>query len=529
MNTEETGMTRKNQGLIDRKRRLILQGASAATAGLLSTMAHAQGTASTPKRGGKLVYTNTYPNNRMGDMRNGRHPYYLLDLNTRSVYNGLAWVDENLVVQPELAVSWTASPDQKVWDITLREGVRFHNGKEMTADDVVASFEFHKLRTSFARKIVEIEKLAPYKVRMTLDASNSEFPYILGEYQLMIMPAAPIETIGLEGIGTGPFKITEFDPKRRMVMQRNENYWRKGYPLLDSLEVVASPGRMESALNGYRAGAFDVILGVDPGLLPDLERLPDTKINFSLSGDQALMFLPKYEGSVFADKRIRQALSLAIDREKVVKIVYGAKTGWIGNNSHLTPSNKQFLPLPVKRDVAKAKALLAAAGYPNGITLPTFYFAASWPEVPRVFQVVAQSVKDAGITLPIEQRPTDGYRDWRVEDLQKTRKHRFAYGPAGVRNPGVSLFRMEPNNNESGYWSGPACDEYMQLYAQALAEKDEAKRDALYVRMQKILHEEVPAIHPAGRKNMLIHKTTVHDLHNHSQWWSIRFDEVWKA
>ena len=92
--------------------------------------------------------------------------------------------------------------------------------------------------------------------------------------------------------------------------------------------------------------------------------------------------------------------------------------------------------------------------------------------MPRVFQVVAQTVKEAGITLPIEQRPSDGYRDWRVEDKEKTSKHKFAYGPAGVRNPGVSLYRMRPDNNESGYWSGPACDEYMRLYARGVAERD---------------------------------------------------------
>jgi peptide/nickel transport system substrate-binding protein len=186
------------------------------------------------------------------------------------------------------------------------------------------------------------------------------------------------------------------------------------------------------------------------------------------------------------------------------------------------------VPYP-KRDVARAKKLLAEAGYPNGITLPTFYFTASWPEIPRVFQVVAQTVKEAGITLPLEQRPSDGYRNWRVEDKEKTRKHRFAYGPAGVRNPAVSLYRMRPDNNESGYWSGPACDEYMKLYDRAIGERDAAKRREIYRQMQEILFDEEPAIHPVGRKNMLIHKPDVHGLKNHSQFWSIRFDEVWKG
>ncbi len=512
-----------------RRELIVATGAALASLGLKDLLGPAEALAQPkPKRGGKFVYTNTYPNNRMGDAKNGRHPYYLLDINTRSAYNGLAYVNPKLEVEPELATGWEPDKDLKVWEIALREGVKFHNGREMNADDVIASFAFHQAKTSFAKQIVKVEKLGAHKVRMHLDKPNSEFPYILGEYQLMIVPAEPLETIGLAGIGTGPFKIVELDPKRRLIMERHEQYWRKGYPYVDRLEVVSSPGRMEGALNGFRGGLFDAVLGVDPGLLPDLQRIPGTKINFSEAGDQALMILPKYEGSPFNDLRIRKALSLAIDREKVMKIVYGGTTGWIGNDSHLTTANLSFVPFP-GRNVALAKKLLAEAGFPNGITLPTFYFTASWPEIPRVFQVIAQTVKEAGITLPIEQRPSDGYRDWRVEDKAKTRKHKFAYGPSGVRNPGVSLYRMRPDNNESGYWSGPACDEYMELYARGVAELDPAQRVFIYRKMQQILFDDVPAVHPAGRKNMLIHKPDVHGLINHSQFWSIRFDEVWKG
>jgi len=93
----------------------------------------------------------------------------------------------------------------------------------------------------------------------------------------------------------------------------------------------------------------------------------------------------------------------------------------------------------------------------------------------------------------------------------------------------VSLYRMRPDGFESGYWSGPACDEYMKLYGQAIAERDPSRRIGMYRRMQEILMDDVPAIHPSGRKNMLIHKPEVRGLRNHPQFWSIRFDEVWKA
>ena len=88
---------------------------------------------------------------------------------------------------------------------------------------------------------------------------------------------------------------------------------------------------------------------------------------------------------------------------------------------------------------------------------------------------------------------------------------------------------MRPINNESGYWSGPATDTYMNLDAKAMVTRDTAKRRTIYAEMQAIVQDEVPALLPAGRKNTLVRRTGVHNLKNHPQHWSIRWDEVWKA
>jgi peptide/nickel transport system substrate-binding protein len=183
------------------------------------------------------------------------------------------------------------------------------------------------------------------------------------------------------------------------------------------------------------------------------------------------------------------------------------------------------------RDLALARRLLAEAGHPNGITLPTLYYAPQWPEMARYFQFIQESVREAGITLPIEERPNDGYQRFRTGDADVTKGnwHRFAYTAVGPRNPGISLFRMRPANNESGYWSGPAADRYMALYARAMLTAEPAARRAIYAEMQAILREEAPAILPAGRNNVLIKRNTVQNLKNHPQHWSIRWDEVWRS
>jgi peptide/nickel transport system substrate-binding protein len=487
-----------------------------------------------PQRGGTLVYAQCSGNRRGGDAANTRHPYFMVDLITRSAYNSLAWVNENLEVVPELAESWRPADDTlAVWEVTLREGVRFHNGREMTSADVVSSFELHRRRVGFAQQIQRTEAVNERVVRFFLSNGNAEFPFIIAEYDLVIMPANPdLDRIGMEGIGTGPFRIVEADPQRRMTFERNQHYWKAGMPYLDRLEVVNREGQMESAVNGYRARQFDVVINIDPRLVRQLQGERETDIVPASSGDQAVIILPKHPGSPFQDVRIRRAFAYAIDREALVRIVYGgSRFGWVGNDSHLAGTDPMFVPRPVARDVARARQLLAEAGHPNGITLPTLYYAPQWPEMGRYFQVIQETVREAGINLPIDERPNDGYQRFRMgdPDVTKGNWHRFAYTAVGPRNPGISLFRMRPENNESGYWSGPATDRYMALYRQAMVTADPARRKAIYAEMQRICYEEVPAILPAGRNNVLIKRQNVRGLNNHPQHWSITWDGVWKA
>jgi peptide/nickel transport system substrate-binding protein len=487
-----------------------------------------------PKRGGTLVYAQCSGNRRGGDASNTRHPYFMVDLITRSAYNTLTWVDEGLNVVNELATKVAPADDKlNVWEITVREGVKFHDGREVTAKDWASSFELHRRRNFASQQIKSTEITGTYSLRFFLDAGNSEFPFVLAEYDNVVMPAnEDFEKIGMSGIGTGPFKIVEADPQRRMVLDRFDRYWKKDQPWLDRLEVINREGQMESAINGFRSRQFDAVLNIDPRLVRQLSAEPDTDVVPASSGDQAVIILPKHPGSPFLDKRIRQALAFAIDREAIVRIVYGGtKFGWMGNDSHMAGTDPMFVPRPVKRDIAKAKALLAEAGHPNGITLPTLYYAPQWPEMSRYFQVIQETVKEAGITLPIEERPNDGYLRFRQgdPDVTKGNWHKFAYTAVGPRNPGISLFRMRGANNESGYWSGPEHDRYMELYRTAMVTADAAKRKAIYAEMQQLCFEEAPAILPAGRNNVLIKRPNVRGLNNHPQHWSITWDGVWKA
>lgn len=490
--------------------------------------------ATAPKKGGKLTYAILTRNSKHKSLKTAKHPYKGIHIRTKNVYNALTWVDQDINVQPEVATKWEAvSDDQKIWEVDIREGIKFHDGSDLTVDDVISSYEFHrnkKMGTSFAKKMLaSVEKAGPNKVRFFMKTPNSEFGWWAAEYRQVIMPAADIDKIGLDGIGSGPFKFAKIDPKRSVVYEANEDYWGEG-PYLDTLEVVYQPS-MGPAMNGFRSKQFDMVLSIDPAMVPQFAKLPDTTIDVAKAGSQMLAVLPKYEGSPFMDKRVRQALTLAIDRQKIIDIVYGGTSAWMPNDTHMADFNEDFLARKVIRDVNKAKQLLAEAGYAGGITLPTLYFSTYYPEIDRVFQVMSESVKEAGITMPIELKQKSGYRKWRVEDKKKTRKHRFAMGPVGPRNPAANLFRMaRPTYNESGYWHpNPKGDEYIALYKKAMSTGDETKRREIYHEMQRILQDEVPTLFIIGRRTIDVFRSNVHGWKAHSQGWSGKFDTVWKS
>jgi peptide/nickel transport system substrate-binding protein len=134
---------------------------------------------------------NCSANRRGGDLTNSKHPYYMIDLITRSAYSGLLWVDEQLQLHGRAGQGLGATDDKlDTWEFVLHEGVLFHDGREMTATDVASSFKLHlATSTGFSQQIADVTAQGKYKVRFSLKQGNAEFPYVVAEYDTMIMPA----------------------------------------------------------------------------------------------------------------------------------------------------------------------------------------------------------------------------------------------------------------------------------------------------------------------------------------------------
>jgi len=492
----------------------------AATPDAIAAMIEGQ----TPKRGGVLTYGQTYPNWALGQSNRGQHPYYWLDLLTRSVWNGLVWVDENMEPQLELASSATPSDDLKVWDFELREGVLFHDGTEMTATDVVASMAFHKLGGVglISGQVDRVEALGPRAVRFHLNAPNAEFLHSVAEYRAMVFKAAEPEAIGFDGIGTGPFRLTEIDNARQFRAERFDACWT-GAPWLDEVRGVIAVGN--AAINGYRAGQLNAVFNIDPGQTAQFEDA-GAQIQAAPSGDQFWLILPKNLDFPWNDVRVRQAMALAVDRARINQIVYGDADGWTGNDTHMNGVNAEFLPREGGRDVARARALLAEAGYPDGVSLPAMYFCPSFPEEPRIYPIVSESLSEAGIRLVLEERPCDGFNPFATAVNQPIgRPRRNLVGP---RNPFINLSRLSPRNREEpGGWAGPEAERFDALILEAVGTADPARRLELYHAAQRIAQQEVPGIMLGGRRNMVAHRPEVRNIRSHAQNWSSRFEYIW--
>lgn len=478
-----------------------------------------------PKSGGTLVYGQTYPNWALGQSNRGEHPYFWLDLLTRSVWNSLTWVDENMNVVSELATEITPSDDLLVWETKLQEGVMFHDGTEMTSKDVIASMDFHKDAIGLIRQNVEsMEAMGDYGVRFFLTGANAEFPYALAEYRAMILKANDNpEEMGYDGIGTGPFKLEEIDNARQFRAVRNEDYWMEQGPYLDELQGVIAMGN--AAINGFRAGQLNAVWNIDPGQIGQYEEAGG-EIHASAAGDQFWLIMPKNLNFPWNDVRVRKAMSLAIDRPAINRIVYNDPEGWTGNDTHMTGVNKEFLPREVERDVEQAKALLAEAGFGEGVTLPAMVFCPSFPEEPRIYPIVSESLAEAGINLEFQERPCDGFSAYTSavnEPIGRPRRNLV-----GPRNPFINLGRASSRNAaEPGGWSGEASEKYDALVLEAVGTADDAKRTEIYQEAQKILQDEVPGIMLGGRRNMVAHAANVKNARSHSQNWSSRFEYIW--
>jgi peptide/nickel transport system substrate-binding protein len=327
-------------------------------------------------------------------------------------FNGLARMREDLSVEPDLAESWTYSDDLRQWTFRLRRGVKFHNGQEMTADDVVASF----------RRLLDPDGTSPVRSQYDMvdsisapDAGTVVFqlkiPYggladILTDRQVKIVPRSATGQMATQPIGTGPFKFVSYTAGDRLVLARHADYFEAGLPKVDGVELRIIP-EMSVKIAALQAGDIDILWDLPLEQVKPLSGRADLRVDSvpTASWDGAILnnAIPP-----FNDKRVRQAFHLAVDKTEIVELtLFGQGVPTISPIPPSHPFYARDVVVP-KADPAAARKLLAEAGHPNGIKLPVI-LPVGRPVRERLGVTLQQLAKAGGFDLQVQRLPYSSF------------------------------------------------------------------------------------------------------------------------
>jgi peptide/nickel transport system substrate-binding protein len=330
---------------------------------------------------------------------------YLYDV---CVFNGLTRMREDLAIEPELAESWSATEDLKRWTFHLRRGVKFHNGQELVADDVVATF----------RRLLDPATGAPSRSQYGMvaavsapDAATVVFdlhsPYsaladLMCDRQVKITPRNLVDQLTTKPVGTGPFKFVSYTPGDRVAMIRNPDYYEPGYPKLDGVELRIIP-EMSVKIAALEAGDIDVVWDLPLDKVQDVASQAGVRADSvpTASWDAAVMnnLVPP-----FNNPKVRQAFNLAVDKKDVIELtLFGQGVVTISPIPPTHPFYAHDVVIP-KPDPAAARKLLAEAGHPDGITIPIIV-GVGRPMRERLGVTLQQLAKPGGFDLQVQRVP----------------------------------------------------------------------------------------------------------------------------
>jgi peptide/nickel transport system substrate-binding protein len=390
---------------------------------------------------------------------------------------------------PSLAESWTMSADQKTYDFKLRPNLKFHNGDPFTAEDVKFSFQRAKGYKILKEKVRDVEVAGPLRVRIHLHEPWPDFMTFYGTMVAgagWIVPKKYVEQVGDDGfkkypVGLGPYKFVSHTPGVELVLEAFEGYWRK-VPSVKRL-VFKSVPEANTRYAMLKRGEVDLAYLLDVPQAQDLKR--DSNFKVAFSGGIATFYLDYFDmwdpKSPWADRRVRLAASHALDR----KALNDAETlGQSRLTGGFVPRNLEFaVPIDAHAyDPAKAKQLLAEAGYPNGFDAGDLH---PFPPYTSMGEATAGYLQAVGIRTRIRTMERAAFiSEWGAKKLRGVCLCiTGVYGNAATR-----MSEYVPSTGAYAYGGWPDVD---ALYQQQARETDRKKREALLHQIQRTLAERV--------------------------------------
>ena len=407
----------------------------------------------------------------------------------------------DLRLRPGLATSWKPNTDGSVWTFALRKGVKFHNGKTMGADDVIATIDrladpknSSNALSAFTGVLSKggVKKVDDNTVEFHLDAPNGNFPYYISSdnYNTIIIPADYAGDFEKNFVGTGPFKLDKYTPKVGASFVRNDDYWgEKALPARTEFTFFADMEPQVLALQGHQV---DIISQLP--VIQGIALLSDPNVNIlSIKSSAHTQVHMRNDMAPFTDKRVRRAVALCVERKKLIKGLFRDRAD-IGNDSPFAPvfPSTDKTVAQRTRDIAQAKQLLADAGFPNGFTVKLT--TEKYLEIPEYAQVIQQGVRDAGITIDLNVESQDAYygkavfgqSDWLDSTMGIT-----DYGQRGVPNVYLRAPLLSDGTWNGAHFKNP---EYDSLVNQFGRTGDLGGQRAVATKIQNLLLDETPII-----------------------------------
>jgi peptide/nickel transport system substrate-binding protein len=486
--------------------------------------AGAGGDAGAPQRGGvlRVAYQGepTGPNGGIDPQTCTSNCYPL----HQHIWDTLVRVDFDLNPRPLLAESWTTSEDGLSWTFKLRQGIKHHHGSPLVAADVVHTFQriLEPATGSVVRTVLgfidAVEATDTQTVTFRLKAPNADLPLLVGIPQAAILPHdRSEEQLISEPVGTGPFRFKEFRRGERIVMARNPDYWQSGLPYLDELHYLLMP-EPNARMAALVAGQVDMIGEVAPEMVAPL-RQPGIAVEIVPSGNVNLIAM-RMDQAPFDDNRVRQAFKLVADRKAIEQATLQG-TGTLGND-HPFPQNHPFYDASQQvktQDIARAKALLAEAGFAEGLQA-TLHVNTDRPEYTPFAVAYQAQAKLAGINLTIQRHPDAAYwQDIYLKVPLFLSSWNFRPSPDEL----VSImFHSQAKWNEANVKS-PELD---AMIVQARGETNPDRRRTLYHQIQRWISDNVGVVMPMFRSTISAYRDNVKGYRVHPIPWYL-FHETW--
>lgn len=409
------------------------------------------------------------------------------------VFNGLTRLTHDLTLEPDLAESWDISEDLMTWTFHLRDGVVFHHGRNLEAEDVVATVERildvdlgSRARTNLSM-VETVEAVDARTVRFTLNAPYSGFADIFADRQMRIVPHDRLDELSTAPVGTGAFMFSSWSPGDRMELVANPNYFREGKPILDgvTLRIIPEAAARVAALESQ---SIDILWNLP---FEQVERFAD---HSNIRVDSVAT--ATWDGVIlnnaippFDDMRVRQALAKTIDKAALVELAIfgqGAPTFSPIPPSHPFFNDDLSFPPP---DIEGARALLAEAGFPDGFTI-SMQVPQEREQRVRLGVAVRDMARAAGININIERVPFASYAA-NVAGIAPIYVDGYFARPT-LDTALFPFYHTEGSwNRQLWRYSNERVDEILERARQT---RDEAELEALHREFQAVVDETVPGI-----------------------------------